>query len=252
MLTKDGIPYANDSIEPSAFLIGHIHWLNKIRKTEKDKDVIRGINLSISILLCSYVEAVLYELLLETIEKRKSETTDSFYLKLLDETINKLSKASWTQYLDVCQSILPTALDKYTDNETWKGISILFYLRNIAVHGKIVDAKLLFKDDKLQLEYSGAYEKAINYFKERKVLKKNNINTRSHKILSTQVTSHFIKLVDKFIHEIFHKIAAEQKLNRAYDFNAYRGNILISHGVNPNVIFRNKHKIKKGKNALPF
>jgi hypothetical protein len=250
MKTKEGIPYANYSIQPAPFLISHIYWLDKIRKSQKEEDVVSGINISISILLCSYVEAVLFQLLLSIIEKRKAEATDTFYLKLLDEAQSKLTKASWTQYLDICENILPMPLNRYTDNETWKGIAILFYLRNIIVHGKLINAKLLFKDDKYQLEYTATFEKVMNYFNERKVLKQNHLNSDTHKILSTQVTKHFLKLTDKFVDEIFWKISDEQKVDIMIFQNAYKMNILKSHGIDPDTLKKRKNKVKKSD--LPF
>lgn len=183
MQIKDGITYANNSILPATYLISHIHWLNKIRKTTKEQDVITGINISISILLCSYVESVLYEVLLAIIEHRKKATSDNAYLKLLDNTIEKLTKASWMQYLDICEIILLKPLHHYTDNESWKGISLLFNIRNIIFHGKAVNSKLLFKNNKFELECSGVFEKAMTYFKEQK-----NFKETSTKFYNTQNT----------------------------------------------------------------
>lgn len=252
MQTTNGVTYGNNSILPGGYLISHIHWLNKIRKTSKQADVVTGINISISILLCSYVEAVLFEILSRLVVERKKVTTDSSYQKLLDNTLDKISKASWTQYLELCEVLLPTPLHRYTDNETWKGITILFNLRNLIVHGKAVSSKLLVKGDKLEIEYSGVLEKIMNYFKEQKVLKTNQLKSSNHKILSTQATVHFIKITDKFVDEIFFKIVDEQKIDRMFLSVTYKNSYLLNHHIDPETLKKRKNKIKLGKDDLPF
>lgn len=252
MQTKDGITFGNNSIQTAGYLISHIHWLNKIRKTTKETTIITGINISISILLCSYVESVLYELLRMIIEKRKKETTNVSYQKLLDNALEKLTKASWTQYLEICEILLPTSLNRYTDNESWKGISLLFNLRNIIVHGKTVKSKLLFKDNKFEIEYSGVFEKAMQYFREQKVLKGHQLKSSNHKILSTQATIHFIKITDKFVDEIFSKISNEQEIDRMFLSVFHKDNYILRHGIDPTTLRPKMKKMKFGKDDLPF
>ncbi len=154
-------------------------------------------------------------------------------------------------HLDICENVLPKPLNKYTDNETWKGITILFNLRNIIVHGKIINAKLIFKDNKNQLEYAATFEKVLNYFKERKVLKQHHFNSDTHKILSIQATKHFIKITDKFVDEIFWKIQEEQKLDEMLYQNAYKMNILKAHGIDLETLPKRK-KLKTENDDLPF
>lgn len=238
----------DNSIQTTGYLIGHIHWLNKIRKETKEPDIIMSINISITILLCTYVESVLNELLFTIIEKRKEETDDTSYQRLLQNTQVKLAKASWLQYIDICKVILPKSLNCYTDNEIWKGITILFSLRNIIVHGKKVKSKIFFKENKLGIEYADVFEKVLNYFKEQKVLKSSN-----HKILSTQSTIHFIKITDKFINEIFRKICEEQNLDRRFMSVTLKDNYILRHGIDPAEIEpKSKRTQKKGDDDLPF
>lgn len=252
MQNEKGITYGNYSIEPSGYLISHIHWLNKIRKTTKEPTIVRGINISITILLCSYIESVLNELLNMIIEKRKIETSDKSYIKLLDNTFEKLNKASWTQYQEICEILLPIPINRYTNNEIWKGISILFNLRNIIVHGKAIKSKLFYKNEKFEVEYSGIFERAMLYFKEQKVLKPNQIKSSKHKILSTQATIHFIKITDKFVDEIFNKISDEQKINRMFISISYKDNYLLNHGIDPQSLIPKKSRKKPLKDDLPF
>ncbi len=249
-MEKKTISY-NNSILTTAYFISHIHWLNKIRKTINEPELIQGINISITILLCTYIEAILNELLGCIIEKRINESDDANYQRVLESIQIKLSKASWNQYLDICKTILPKSLNFYVDNETWKGIMILFSLRNILVHGKEIKSKLLFHDDKLEIEYSGVFQQILDYFKEQKVLKAHQLKSSSHKILSIQSTNHFIKITDKFVDEIIIKISNEQGISTG-DVFSYRFNILRNHGINYNDIYPKPQKKKMDKNDLPF
>ncbi|MBL0766489.1 hypothetical protein [Marivirga atlantica] len=241
----------NNSIQTTGYLISHIHWLNKIRKTTNEPDIIKGINISISILLCTYIESILNELLESIIEKRIKETNDTSYKRVLETIQMKLTKASWNQYLDISKTILPKTLNYYVDNETWKGIKILFSLRNVIVHGKEIKAKLLFQDDNYKIEYSGIYEKILDYFKEQKVLKSHQLRSSGHKILSIQSTNHFIKITDKFIDKIIIKILEEQGVSHGEIFS-YRFNILGNHGIDYEEIYPKSQNTKMNDDDLPF
>lgn len=242
----------NNSITTTYHLIGHIHWLNKIRKTINEPDIITGINISITIMLCTYIESVMYEILNDIIEKRIKETNDTSYQRVLLSLKINLEKASWNQYLDICKILLPKTLNSYTDNETWKGIKVLFSLRNVIVHGKKVKSKLLFQNDKFEIEYSGIFEKILDYFKEQKVLKSHQIKSNKHKILSIQSTNHFIKITDKFIDEIVFKIYEEQDIDNLGNHTSHKSNLFMSYGLDYYKIYPKPKRIKKDDNHLPF
>lgn len=242
----------NNSIQTAGYIISHIHWLNKIRKTTKEPDIITGINISISILLCTYIESVMNELLSAIINKRIQETTDTSYQRLLENIQIGLSKASWNQYLEICKVILPKTLNNYTDNETWKGITILFSLRNVIVHGKEIKSKLSCQNDKFKIEYSGVFEKIVDYFKEQKVLKSHQLKSNSHKILSINSTNHFIKITDKFVDEISLKIINEQDVDNRTISNSYKYSYITNHGLDYDKIYPSIQRTKKGDNDLPF
>jgi len=241
----------NNSIHTTGYLIAHIHWLNKIRKTTKEPDIIAGINISISILLCTYVEAVLNELLSAIIKKRIQETVDTTYQRILQSMQIGLAKASWNQYLEICKVVLPKTLNSYTDNETWKGITILFSLRNVIVHGKEIKSKLTLHDDKYTIEYNGVFEKIIEYFKEQKVLKSHQLKSNSHKILSINSTNHFIKNTDKFVDEILLKIIKEQDIDGRTISNSYKYNYFANHGLDYKKIYPSPKRTKTDDD-LPF
>jgi hypothetical protein len=247
MATEDRIHSANNSITPGIYLISHIHWLNKIRKTIKDENIIIGINISTSILLCFYVEGMLYEILQAIIVKRKDETSDNSYLKLLDNITKRLEKANWTQYLEIWKVVLEKPLYSYTDNETWKGVQLLFNIRNIIVHGKNVNSKLLFKDNKFEIEYMGIFETAVDYFKERKIIKKRQVNSSTHKIFSTQTTNHFVKLIDKFIDNIMMEEFKTHKIDSIHLTIFHKDSLLLSLGIKPPTTGD-----KKRGDGLPF
>ncbi|MGD1046525.1 MAG: hypothetical protein ABR936_14550, partial [Bacteroidota bacterium] len=213
----------------------------------KDANIIIGINISISILLCSYVESMLYEILLAILVERKKETSDKSYLKLLDNITKRLAKASWTQYLEICEIVLEKPLHSYTDNETWKGVTLLFNIRNIIVHGKNVNADLLFKDNKFEVIYAGIFETAVDYFKEQKILKKNQMNSSTHKIFSTQTTNHFIKLIDKFVDNIMIEEFKIHKIDSIKWTIFHKDSLLLSLGIKAPTT-RNK----KRPDGLPF
>lgn len=242
----------NNSIHTTSYLIAHIHWLNKIRKTTKEPDIITGINISISILLCTYIESVLNELLDIILKKRIQETDDSSYQRILQNMQTRLAKASWNQYLDICKVILPKTLNCYTDNETWKGITILFSLRNVIVHGKEIKSKFLLNDDNFEIEYSGVFKKILDYFKEQKVLKSHQLKSNSQKILSINSTNHFIKITDKFIDEISLKIIREQDIDSRIISSSYKYNYLASHGLDYDKIYPSPKSTKTNDDDLPF
>lgn len=238
---KDETRHFNYSINTACYLISHIYWLDKLRKSTKEEDVITGINLSISILLCTYIESVLYELLSYIIHDRINRTDDAAYKKLLKNTLTKLSKASWTQYLDIFEVILPKPVNNYTDNETWKGISLLFNLRNVMVHGKSLNSKLVLKNDKIEVEYIGIYEKAMIYFKEQKVLLPHQLSSSSHKILSTRATKHFIKITEKFVDKVSREVIHEQKIDPIGLSNSYKYTLIAKHNVDlDSILSQNK------------
>jgi len=246
------ITSANYSISTAGYLISHVHWLNKIRKTTNEPEIIQGINISITILLCTYIESVLNELLDSIIEKRIKETEDLAYKRVLENIQLKLSKASWNQYQELCKTLLPNPLNHYTDNEVWKGIKALFSLRNVLVHGKKIESRLLFYEDKIEIEYSGVYDKILDYFKEQKVLKSHQLKSSKHKILTIQSTTHFIKISDKFVDEFFEKISKEQQIDTRFMSQISKLNILGSHGIDHYEIYPKTKSSESDDDGLPF
>lgn len=249
-MSKEEVHF-NHSIQTSGYLIAHIHWLNKIRKDTKEEDIITSINISISILLCTYVESILNELLGSIIEIQLRDAESESHQRLLLNLKDKLAKASWTQYLEICKVLLPRPLNLYTNEKTWKGIVMLFNLRNIIVHGKEVESKLVLRGDNLSLEYSDRFKKISDYLKEQKVIRSHQRKSIRHKILSTQSTVHFVKTTEKFIDEIFVKICTEQKINSLYMSRSMNGNFLLSHGIDPDKV-RPKKMRKSDTDDLPF
>ena len=240
----------NNSLPTNAYLIAQIYWLNKIRKNTKEPEITTGINLSITILLCTYIESVLNELINSILVNRLKSTKDESCKRILIDFQNKLKKASWNQYIEICKVLLPKPLNNYTNNEIWKGVKTLFLLRNSIVHGKRIESELHFNDDFKEIEYKGVYEKILDYFIEQNVVKPNQLKTSTHKILSNQTTIHFIKITEKFINEIFPKICDNQNLDIWGTFNAYKYNTIYSFGIEDSEIEKNTNKIDKGD--LPF
>lgn len=228
---KKKLTSINHSIPTYAYLIGQIHWLSEQRKEIKEPSIIRGINLSITILLCTYIESSLNELLISVIKNCKKKSNDEPYIRLLNNLEERLSKATWTQYLDIGKTILPHPLIYYSDNDTWKGISILFKLRNQLVHGKNIKATIEFDNQILQLKYSGIYKIAYDYFKEKNILRPNELNSQNHKILSTRTTNHFVKIGQNFIDIIFIKINKDQEMDYLGEFMAFKDNIISDFGI---------------------
>lgn len=228
---KKKLTSINHSIPTYAYLIGQIHWLSEQRKGIKEPSIIRGINLSITILLCTYIESSLNELLLSVIKNFKKKAENESYLRLLNNLEKRLSRATWTQYVEIGQIILPHPLIYYTDNDTWKGISILFKLRNQLIHGKNIKATIESDNQVLQLKYSGIYKIAYDYFKEKSILRPNELNSRNHKILSTRTTNHFIEIGQSFIDIIFIKINKEQEIDSLGEFMAFKDNIISDFGI---------------------
>jgi len=245
------LPSINHSIPTYAYLIGQIHWLSKQRKGTKEPSIIRGINLSITILLCTYIESSLNELLISVIKNYKEKADDESYLRLLNSLENRLSKATWTQYIEIGKTILPHPLLYYSDNDIWKGISILFKLRNQLVHGKNIKAAIGYDNQALQLKYSGIYKIAYDYFKEKRILRPNELNSRNHKILSTRTTNHFVEIGESFIDVIFYKVNKEQKMNSIGEFMAFKDNIISDFGIDykPSKLSQVNNDIPNG---LPF
>tara|TARA_R110000764_G_scaffold239746_1_gene339863 strand:- start:898 stop:1647 length:750 start_codon:yes stop_codon:yes gene_type:complete len=224
-------PSINHTIPTYAYLIGQIHWLSKQRKTTKERSIIRGINLSITVLLCTYIESALNELFVYVINNLKEKTDDDSYLRLLNNLENRLLKATWTQYMDIGKTLLPHSLLYYSDNEIWKGISILFKLRNQLVHGKNIKASIQAENEVLQLKYSGIFKIALKYFKEKRILRPNELNSLNHKILSTRTTNHFVEIGESFVDGIVKKVMKEQGIDNLGDFTAFKDNILMDFGI---------------------
>lgn len=245
-------PQFNYSIPTSAYLIGQIYWLKKIRKENSDPSIVRGINLSITILLCTYIESGVNEILGAVLKKRIKLTEDDSYKRLLVSLESQLSRGTWTTFIDLSKTILPNPLNHYSDNETWKGISILFQLRNQLVHGKRIEATIQVKNTKLEMKYQGVYAKVLEYFKEQRVIRSNELKSTSHKILSTRTTNHFIKISDKFVDELFRNISEEQKTENLGEFMAFKLNIMADFGLEIDRLPRPNPISKKNLDDLPF
>ena len=244
--------YFNHSISTTNHLIAHIHWLNKTSKTISEPDILRGINISITIMLCSYIEAILNDLLTDVIEIRIKETTDTSYHRVLNDLKIKLVKASWNQYLNIFKIVLPKSLNLYTNNEIWKGIKILFILRNMIVHGKEISSTISVQNEKLKVEYSSIFKKVLDYFKEQKVIQSNQIKSSSHKILSVKTTNHFIKTTVKFIDEILFKIYVVQKIDKWGEYHSFKSNIFMSYNLDYDKIYPPIKTKKTKEDDLPF
>jgi hypothetical protein len=91
---KKNLSSISHTIPTYAYLIGQIHWLSKQRKIIKEPSIIRGINLSITVLLCTYIESALNELFVYVINNLKEKTDDDSYLRLLNNLENRLLKAT--------------------------------------------------------------------------------------------------------------------------------------------------------------
>jgi len=165
------------------------------------------------------------------LKEQKELSEDASHLRLLNNIEKRLSKATWTQYIDIGSIILPKALTHYSDNEIWKGISILFKLRNQLVHGKNVTASIQVDENDLKLEYSGIYETAFEYFKEKGILRANQFNSLTHKILSIRTTNHFVKIGEIFVDTLFYKLLKESKIDSLGDFISFKDGLMHDFGI---------------------
>lgn len=228
-MQEEKVEYFEYSPYLGGSLISHVLWLKNQKKTIKEAAIIQSINISSIILLCSYLESTLYYILSAIVRKNMKETETSLYLKLLNNCDDKIYKASWSQYIELSDLIFQKSLDKYTSNETWKGISILFNIRNFLVHGKLVKARYLMKQYRFETEFSGLLMKVINYLYENKVIRGKVYS--SEKILSNQVINHFIKKVSLFIDELLPQISKEENIDLSYVIDFSKFNSMLSHGI---------------------
>ena len=150
-----------------------------------------------------------------------------------------------------CELQYTFTLDPISDTYYYSFDCAEISLDYVIVHGKEIKAKLLFQDDNYKIEYSGIYEKILDYFKEQKVLKSHQLRSSGHKILSIQSTNHFIKITDKFIDKIIIKILEEQGVSHGEIFS-YRFNILGNHGIDYEEIYPKSQNIKMNDDDLPF
>ena len=177
------------------------------------------------------IESSLNELLTSVIKKCKKKANNETYMRILNSLENRLSKATWTQYIEIGKTILPHPLLYYSNNDIWKGISILFKLRNQLVHGKNIKATIEYDNQILQLKYSGIYKIAYDYFKEKRVLRPKELNSRNHKILSTRTTNHFVEIGKNFIDVLFYKVNKEQEIDSIGESIAFKENIISDFGI---------------------
>src|SRR6476646_4062117 len=98
-----------------------------------------GANLTMILHSTTLIEGFLFDLL-ET-EIGLPIQTKKLSDRLLVDLNKKLEKAAWLNYIDIFELVTTKKLSSLTDNQTWKGINMLFQLRNMLTHGKTIEVK---------------------------------------------------------------------------------------------------------------
>jgi len=186
-----------DSVVDSIWLTipNYINWLSKQRKR---KVKISGINLTIILHSATLIEGFLYDVLEEEIGF--SEDQSSLENRLYNELYMKLQAAAWTNYISLFELITNKKLLTLTDNETWKGITMMFQLRNMVTHGKSIEITI-DKQKPKEHTVNKKYTAVISYLNEIGI-RSPDLPVPTTPLLSDESADHFYKLTVKFIGDI--------------------------------------------------
>lgn len=170
------------------------------RKSNSNIKDIRGLNISIIILLTTCIESFLYEILSQIVLIEKEQAKSDFDYRIFSDLKNKLDKASWTDLADLTLLITGKKLTEYCKNSDWEKILILYKLRNKLVHGKNIQ---IYKDGQNE-EYIGVYTNLITVMRKLKLIELNG-----NDIFSYSVNNNLILATKAFIKTIFESFSAK-------------------------------------------
>jgi hypothetical protein len=183
-----------------------IEWL---RDHRTDPVASRSVEYTIVILSTTLIEGFLFDLIAEEImvpaKIKKLED------RLIVDMNKRLANASWLNYIELFKLATGIDLNKLTSNDTWKGINILFQLRNLLIHGNVIE--VVYYTKKLnEPVYNSKYKHIYNYLLELKIiqdrfikLKPNDLNIFKEEpdLLSKEAIDHFWTLTNSLINDIY-------------------------------------------------
>jgi hypothetical protein len=193
------IPPMFDSVIDSLWIEipKYLEWLFKQRK---NKNPIYGINLSIILHSCTLIEGFIYDVLEEEIGTPQVKKFKKLEERLYNELCLKLQIATWTNYISLFELITNQKLSQLTDNETWKGISVLFQLRNMMTHGKSIEI-VIHRESENSVTLNNKYPSIISYLKEVGI-KSPTLPVPTTPLISNESADHFYGLTKKFIQDL--------------------------------------------------
>jgi hypothetical protein len=158
-------------------------WLLKSRSGEPIMSVQERAGLNLTILLNSacYVEGNLESLLRGVLSKRvnaSSAIDNGFLGRLKDDIDGRICRATGPdKHGDMFKLLVGKSLNEYAgDPESWEGIRVLFYLRNVLAHGRMAVGTITLVDgtfdtvdgtidtiEQSEWKFEGGYGRAVEY-----------------------------------------------------------------------------------------
>ncbi len=174
-------------------------------KTENEK---LAINLLALTGTTAFIESILYENICKIFEGQKYQQGDYLKLNMVKYFETAVSNATFKDYEVLSKELLGCSLNKFTDNDTWEGILILFTIRNQIVHGKDFSIEYTDADkDTFTGEYSKNYRKAIDFLAKKKLIDKEDLSLS--KLLNDRATDYFTELAKSFFNDVTKNMSNE-------------------------------------------
>lgn len=172
-------------------------------KVEMDY-LISTINASLINDMATFWEGIVFEMQTEIFFERFAQREDGFQKSLNDYFDNKLSNATWSNYLEYFDLLLGEKLVGKMSNENWKSINAMFSFRNMLVHGKEIEIHYYEHNGKLHAESPYGFKKIFDFLKENKLLDFSfspHLNTID--MLNKKVVDFFYENMITFIETLF-------------------------------------------------
>jgi hypothetical protein len=187
---------------------------------EKKDYLVPTINASLITDLSTFWEGIVFEMQTEIFFDRFEHRKDKFNNSLTDYFDKKLSKATWTNYIEYFDLLLGEKLSGKIENENWKAINMLFSFRNMLVHGKEIEIHYYEENGIVKSESPYGHKSIFEFLKSKNLLDLSySPHLNSVDMLNNKVVDFFHENVIDFIESLFNLFPESEVGELRVNFN---------------------------------
>lgn len=204
---------------PSIGLLKVVDWKISNRIHLKEEGILEALNCSIIIDCTAYIEGFVNLYLVEYLNQHYSNLENKgIYQHFIDE----INKSSFQNTIELYKLLTENDFKLITIENIYRGITVLFQLRNIIVHGNEIGFNKLTTGNRTEIKLTEKkHDNIYNYFKEVKILnryydEKSDINM----FLTDTMTDHLVLITKNFAND-FKKHASDNNVDLVVGYLEY-------------------------------